>query len=691
LCGWVGEGFSVAERGAARHDRAVAFDDGSAVLDAVPWGDLQHNYGTAEDVPGLLRACASAEPDQGAAAVGNLDNLLFHQGGWVCSAATAALPFLALLACDPGVAARADVMETISLLAHEATVVEPRFVDPGWPSALGSVTPALLGLLGDGDPAVRRAAVYLAGVGGLDVDLALAALRARLRGEPEAAIRWDIVAGMGKAAAGRDRAGDVRRELEAMAGGAADVQVRLAAVHGLASLREPVSEYAGLMADAVTRAGAGGWQDSTWAGGNPGTLVTVTGALLLGDPEVAVAYATGVSARGGASQRAAALTHAGALMRQWRAVPGTLLPFLAGELGAIEAEVRYRAAYLLACAGPDAAPYAGQVAALAGDDCAVGYRSEHAVSDAVVWALARMRDPRAVRELANRLAGGRLGFTTRSVHFGNRASAFTVDLPSIGVVVTRADVDAELAGPVTSLLRTAVAGGDLALAGMLCEVAGEWGAKAGPAVPAVLQALAASSPDRFPGASAALALGRIGPPARSAAGELRRRARAGSGGAAWALWQVTGEAGDALPLLAAQIAESRRGHALVRHLADFGPLAAGSEGRLREMLDEADHWTRTEAAHALWRIAGDAATAVHVLADIVAPLTEGAFLPARLAAMRYLAAIPDPGTESAPAVAAIARSVLDNPRRLAYFGGWRVFDEDDQIRGAADEYLAAHQ
>jgi hypothetical protein len=34
--------------------------------------------------------------------------------------------------------------------------------------------------------------------------------------------------------------------------------------------------------------------------------------------------------------------------------------------------------------------------------------------------------------------------------------------------------------------------------------------------------------------------------------------------------------------------------------------------------------------------------------------------------------------------------VLDNPRRLAYSGGWRVFDEDDQIRAAAGEYLAAH-
>jgi hypothetical protein len=78
---------------------------------------------------------------------------------------------------------------------------------------------------------------------------------------------------------------------------------------------------------------------------------------------------------------------------------------------------------------------------------------------------------------------------------------------------------------------------------------------------------------------------------------------------------------------------------------------------------------------------------VPVLGGLVAPLADGAFLPARLAAMRYLAAIPDPAHQAA----AVARSVLDNPRRLAYFGGWRAFDEDDQIRAAASQYLTAHQ
>jgi hypothetical protein len=106
---------------------------------------------------------------------------------------------------------------------------------------------------------------------------------------------------------------------------------------------------------------------------------------------------------------------------------------------------------------------------------------------------------------------------------------------------------------------------------------------------------------------------------------------------------------------------------------------------------QADDWTRAEAAHALWRIAGDVQTAVDVLAGIVAPLADGAFLPVRLAAMKYLAVIPDPPTGPAHRLAAIAHRVLGSQRRLAYSGGWRVFDEDDQVRIAAGQYLTAHQ
>lgn len=53
--------------------------------------------------------------------------------------------------------------------------------------------------------------------------------------------------------------------------------------------------------------------------------------------------------------------------------------------------------------------------------------------------------------------------------------------------------------------------------------------------------------------------------------------------------------------------------------------------------------------------------------------------------MRYLAAIPGTSGQAA----GIARAVLANPRRLAFSGDWRTFDEDDQIRAAAAAYLTS--
>jgi len=102
-------------------------------------------------------------------------------------------------------------------------------------------------------------------------------------------------------------------------------------------------------------------------------------------------------------------------------------------------------------------------------------------------------------------------------------------------------------------------------------------------------------------------------------------------------------------------------------------------------------WRQVEAAHAWWRITGDASTAISALAQAARPLADGAFLPVRLAAMRYLAAIPDPEPDgpAAAAVTATAQAVLANPRRLAGNGGWRAFTEDDQVRAAAATYLSA--
>jgi HEAT repeat protein len=69
---------------------------------------------------------------------------------------------------------RAAVIETIARLARAGTEVPARQVDPAWSAALRAVTPGQLALLADEDPQVRRAALFLAGIGGLDPDQAVA-------------------------------------------------------------------------------------------------------------------------------------------------------------------------------------------------------------------------------------------------------------------------------------------------------------------------------------------------------------------------------------------------------------------------------------------------------------------------------------------------------------------------------------
>lgn len=61
-----------------------------AGLEDVGWAGLRHNYGTAEDVPGLLRRCAGTDRADVDTAAFDLENVLFHQGGWICPAAPAA-------------------------------------------------------------------------------------------------------------------------------------------------------------------------------------------------------------------------------------------------------------------------------------------------------------------------------------------------------------------------------------------------------------------------------------------------------------------------------------------------------------------------------------------------------------------------------------------------------------------------
>ena len=91
-------------------------DDG--VLDGladVPWADLTHAYGPAEDVPGLLRAAASGDAKASRDAVHELFGNIWHQRT-VYRATPYAVPFLARMAAA-GIAA-AGVLSLLGCIAE---------------------------------------------------------------------------------------------------------------------------------------------------------------------------------------------------------------------------------------------------------------------------------------------------------------------------------------------------------------------------------------------------------------------------------------------------------------------------------------------------------------------------------------------------------------------------------------------
>jgi hypothetical protein len=172
---------------------------------------------------------------------------------------------------------------------------------------------------------------------------------------------------------------------------------------------------------------------------------------------------------------------------------------------------------------------------------------------------------------------------------------------------------------------------------------------------------------------AAEALGAIGAPA--AAEPLARIARdRNSGVAAWAHYRASGSTELALPMLARDLTMNKA----VRMLADVGPVAAKYADQLAGLAEHPGEWTAVEAGYAHWRIAGEPAVAVNTLMRTIEPLSKGTYYPVALPAVRYLGEIGRPARAAAP----MLREAAATDKRLAYFGSWRSFTEDEAIRTA---------
>ena len=671
-------------------------------------------------MPELLRGVA--DPQRRDAAFGELDNALYHQGGWVCSAASAAVPFLLRLAADPTVAGRFELVGLLGTLAEEARLAEPRFVDAGWPAAWDAGRPQLLALLADPQPEVRMATAVAVAIGagpGPDtgqVGVVLERLVAAYQEEPLLNARVGLVFAVGDLA--RQRPAPVPDEVRVRAGAwlrerlGQQPPVALAATVALRWL-DPTAR---LTADQLTPvlAGLGHDDESAWGGvhwvsSDPARRLPHLGVEFLGDLDRQIQLVAGMVGAAGPANRFGAVLFGAGVLRADRSATDRLLPLVAGRLADPDPSVRSVAAHVLAAVGGRGAGYADQVAALLADDAPVGYRTaadDAVVSDDAVFALARLGDPRVVPVLLERLLGGRTGFVAVAVHSEDR-SVFTVCTPAVDEVLAMVGAHATVLLPgLRHRLRTARTSRQREA---YVRAAAAWGAAAEPLVDDLLE-LAARGDAWCPVAEA---IGRIGPAAHRALPLLERRVAQGPTSAdgsptmdrEWtaavqAAARIGGDPAVLRDWIGTLLTRPNQLTVACRAAGVLGPAGADLADPIRATLERAgagdrDDWQQLAAATALWRITGESSGLVAVLAPVFAKVTGARPLPVARAAggvlvellgsARTLAALTD---AEATDLRATCRAVAGAVGCLSTAAGWRGLVHDEAVRATAAALLA---
>ncbi|MFJ4864221.1 hypothetical protein [Streptomyces sp. NPDC088748] len=212
------------------------------------------------------------------------------------------------------------------------------------------------------------------------------------------------------------------------------------------------------------------------------------------------------------------------------------------------------------------------------------------------------------------------------------------------------------------------------------EVLALCGAAAAPAVAEVARRL--DTPYAY---DALRVLGGIGPAAAATADRLAayatgrdpRTSRHHPRRAAWAHWKVTGDPALALDVCGAAVRSGTASHGLP-FLADLGPLAAPHADAVRGLLDSPGAWTRAAAAHAYWRITGDAEPAVPVLLAEVDPHWTGQPAAPVQEAVRRLGEI---GAPAAGPAAPLLRRILAREERLTHaYDSSRILADEAYVR-----------
>ncbi|MFB6518210.1 hypothetical protein [Streptomyces sp. NPDC056401] len=572
-------------------------------LDSRPWSSLSHAYGTAQDVPDLLRALLGTDVDAADEALSELYGSILHQGT-VYTASAEVVPFLARIAA--GGHRPADVLVLLGSLARSE---DEHDVAPGAVrAAVVDRLPLLLPLLAAPEGEVRRTAAWAVSHTGAPA-LVLRALRSRWAEETEPAARAEVLAGIAR------------------------LDPQVAAVTA-ATVLEPPHPAEVRMAAVFARLDA----DAPWTGAMHTTMLSLLPADSLrsdldferGEPLAAVVEA--LLGRGRPPERDAAFLLVEAALRDdradvraeglWAADRACMLSRsapqrLVGSLraaAAVDKESVIDVASLLGQLGSIAEAAADVLTPLAGRNPG---RDDDA-ADRALAALVLVAPAQAAPLLAAGL-GRRPRALDAAAGFRSTAdSALPYDDELLGAILDR------LSRPGT-LSRNEP--------WQLTHLAAGWGADAAQALPGLCAALT-HYPSQAAAAIASVAVCCVPDERVRATTALRVAAGQGILPAAKALYELDGEL---VPLLHCLGQELRRDAGQARHVAatagGLGPRGAALVPALREALGGTPGTstttpaldTDTALAEALWRITGDADEAVAVLDSVFARAEQSAW------------------------------------------------------------------
>ncbi|MFJ7526682.1 HEAT repeat domain-containing protein [Streptomyces griseus] len=630
-----------------------------AELDALPWASYTHAYGSAEDVPGALRALAGDDDAAAQEAQSELYGSILHQGS-VYEASAHAVPFLARIAAagirtvdallliggiaeggadpDPGAASGSDPAGTAGVRESDEAACR---------RAVVAQLPLLLASVRHEDRAVRQAAAWAAGwTGTAGAGLAVPALRDRAAVEADPLVRAELLTSLVEL----DPEGSAPAAAGAI-GPDSPPELRLAAVTACADaglpwsrgLHEAVLELLPLDPLAADR------YDHSRGEPLHDISVTLLERDTEADREAVFALLDAALRSDDPEARTEAVWVAMTACELSRSAPARLAPAL---LAAAEAD------------GPDDGSGAlsalgrlGARGALAADLLAARAAGDGDPADRALEALVTVDPVRAASLLARDLE--------------RRPRAFQAASGGPGDALPVIPYAPELLGAVRRRLATMRPGGTTPF--RVTALLASWGREASEAVPELLAALP-SHP--LPLTKALVA---VCPPGRRAevADALRERTATGPAderfAAARALHELTGDHGPLLPLLAERLAGSAGGGGgsdqLIREAAEaaaaIGPAAASLVPALRAALNSPGGERNNPqmdddiaVAVALHRITGGVAESVPVLAGVLGD-RDGLWRRWTLVRAAEAAAGLGPGARP---LAPVLRTLLTDPR-----------------------------